>query len=82
MTEEDEYYSTLLGITELLKYGTTCFVDPGSTKYLDACMQAYEESGCRIVVGANARSGGTSPCAAQTIALRTSRRKFSLPQFA
>src|SRR5215510_10287682 len=38
MTEEDEYY-------------TTCFVDPGSTKYLDACMQAYEESGCRIVVG-------------------------------
>ena len=51
MTEEDEYYTTLLGITELLKYGTTCFVDPGSTKYLDACMQAYEESGCRIVVG-------------------------------
>src|SRR5919109_4163052 len=52
MTEEDEYYTTLLGITELLKYGTTCFLDPGSTKYLDACMQAYEESGCRIVVGA------------------------------
>ena len=51
MTEEDEYYTTLLGITELLKYGTTCFLDPGSTKYLDACMQAYEESGCRIVVG-------------------------------
>jgi 5-methylthioadenosine/S-adenosylhomocysteine deaminase len=51
MTEEDEYYTTLLGITELLKYGTTCFVDPGSTKYLDACMQAYEASGCRIVVG-------------------------------
>jgi 5-methylthioadenosine/S-adenosylhomocysteine deaminase len=51
MTEEDEYYTTLLGITELLKYGTTCFVDPGSTKYLDACMQAYEEAGCRIVVG-------------------------------
>ena len=51
MTEEDEYYTALLGITELLKYGTTCFVDPGSTKYLDACMQAYEESVCRIVVG-------------------------------
>ena len=51
MTEEDEYYTTLLGITELLKYGTTCFLDPGSTKYLDACMQAYEESGCRLVVG-------------------------------
>jgi cytosine/adenosine deaminase-related metal-dependent hydrolase len=52
MTEEDEYYTSLLGITELLKYGTTCFLDPGSTKFLDACLQAYEESGCRIVVGA------------------------------
>jgi cytosine/adenosine deaminase-related metal-dependent hydrolase len=51
MSAEDEYYTSLLGITELLKYGTTCFLDPGSTKYLDACMQAYEESGCRIVVG-------------------------------
>ena len=52
MNEEDEYYTSLLGITELLKYGTTCFLDPGSTKFLDACMQAYEESGCRIVLGA------------------------------
>ena len=47
MTPEEEYYTSLLGITELLKYGTTCFLDPGSTKYLDACMRAYEESGCR-----------------------------------
>jgi cytosine/adenosine deaminase-related metal-dependent hydrolase len=52
MNEEEEYYTSLLGITELLKYGTTCFLDPGSTKYLDACLQAYQESGCRIVVGA------------------------------
>lgn len=51
MSEEDEYYTSLLGITELLKYGTTCFFDPGSTKYLATCMQAYEESGCRLVVG-------------------------------
>jgi 5-methylthioadenosine/S-adenosylhomocysteine deaminase len=51
MSEEDEYYTSLLGITELLKYGTTCFVDPGSTKYLDTCLQAYETAGCRIVVG-------------------------------
>ncbi len=51
MSEEDEYYTSLLGITELLKYGTTCFFDPGSTKYLDVCMQAYEASGCRLVVG-------------------------------
>jgi len=52
MSAEDEYYTSLLGITELLKYGTTCFLDPGSTKFLDACLQAYEQAGCRIVVGA------------------------------
>jgi cytosine/adenosine deaminase-related metal-dependent hydrolase len=53
MTAEEEYHTSLLAITELLSYGTTCFVDPGSTKYLDACMQAYQDSGCRIMVGAH-----------------------------
>ena len=38
MTEEEEYYTSLLAITELLKYGTTTFIDPGSTKYLDRCI--------------------------------------------
>ena len=51
MTEDEEYLTSLLAITELLKHGTTCFVDPGSTKGLEACMSAYEESGCRITVG-------------------------------
>jgi cytosine/adenosine deaminase-related metal-dependent hydrolase len=51
MTDEDEYYTSLLAITELLKYGTTCFLDPGSTKHLDAAIRAYDESGCRIIVG-------------------------------
>ncbi|CAI8038782.1 5'-deoxyadenosine deaminase [Geodia barretti] len=51
MTDEEEYLTSLLAITELLKYGTTCFMDPGSTKGLDTCMQAYKESGCRIIVG-------------------------------
>ena len=51
MTEEEEYYTSLLAITELLKYGTTCFLDPGSTKGLAACRQAYQETGCRIIVG-------------------------------
>ena len=51
MTAEDEYHTSLLAITELLKYGTTCFLDPGSSKGLDACMQAYRESGCRIILG-------------------------------
>ena len=51
MTVEEEYYTSLLAITELLRYGTTCFLDPGSTKHLETCMKAYEESGCRIIVG-------------------------------
>jgi 5-methylthioadenosine/S-adenosylhomocysteine deaminase len=51
MTPEEEYQTSLLGITELLTYGTTTFVDPGSTKHIDACMAAYEQSGCRIVTG-------------------------------
>ena len=51
MTPEEEYYTSLLALTELLKYGTTTLVDPGSTKHLDACIEAYRESGCRIIVG-------------------------------
>ena len=53
MTDEEEYYTTLLGITELIKYGTTCFLDPGTTKFLDVCMEAYELTGSRIVIGSN-----------------------------
>jgi cytosine/adenosine deaminase-related metal-dependent hydrolase len=51
MTEEEEYHASLLGIVELLRNGTTCFVDPGSTKFPDACLQAYEDSGIRVVLG-------------------------------
>ena len=51
MTEEEEYAATLLGIVELLRNGTVCFVDPGSTKFPDACLQAYEDSGVRVVMG-------------------------------
>ena len=51
LDEEAEYCASLLAITEMLKGGTTCFMDPGSTKFLDACLDAYDESGCRIIVG-------------------------------
>src|SRR5215471_3326930 len=27
------------------------FVDPGSTKFVDACMQVYADAGCRVVTG-------------------------------
>ena len=51
LDEEAEYCASLLAIVEMLKGGTTCFMDPGSTKFLDACMDAYEQSGCRIIIG-------------------------------
>jgi cytosine/adenosine deaminase-related metal-dependent hydrolase len=51
MTEEDEHATTLLGLVELLKNGTVAFVDPGSTKFPDACLQAYDDSGIRVILG-------------------------------
>src|SRR5687767_14635046 len=51
MTEEEEYWTTLIGLLELVKNGTVCFVDPGSTKFPDACLQAYEDSGIRVILG-------------------------------
>ncbi|MGH6689580.1 MAG: amidohydrolase family protein, partial [Gammaproteobacteria bacterium] len=51
MTEEEEHASTLLGLVELLKNGTVCFVDPGSTKFPDACLQAYQDAGIRVILG-------------------------------
>jgi len=51
MTEEEEYHTTLLGLVELVRNGTVCFVDPGSTKYPDACLQAYEDAGLRVILG-------------------------------
>ena len=51
MTEDEEYWTTLLGLVELLQGGTVCFVDPGSTKFPDACLQAYADAGLRVVIG-------------------------------
>src|SRR5438105_15911896 len=51
MTEEEEYWTSLLAVIELVRSGTVSFVDPGSTKFVDACMQAYADSGCRLVTG-------------------------------
>jgi cytosine/adenosine deaminase-related metal-dependent hydrolase len=51
MTEDEEYHATLLGLVELLKNGTVCFVDPGSTKFPDACLQAYQDAGIRVILG-------------------------------
>jgi cytosine/adenosine deaminase-related metal-dependent hydrolase len=51
MTEEEEYHTTLLGLVELVRNGNVCFLDPGSTKFPDACLQAYQDAGIRVVIG-------------------------------
>jgi 5-methylthioadenosine/S-adenosylhomocysteine deaminase len=51
MTEEEEYWTSLLAVIELVRSGTVTFVDPGSTKFLDACLQVYADAGCRVVTG-------------------------------
>src|ERR1051325_3387218 len=51
MTEDEEYHTTLLGLLELLRGGNVCFLDPGSTKFPDACLQAYADAGIRVVLG-------------------------------
>ena len=53
MRPEEEYYTSLLALTECLKYGTTTIVDPGTTRYPESCLKAYEESGARVIVGAS-----------------------------
>src|SRR5215510_11639253 len=51
MTEEEEYHTSLLALVELVRNGTVCFLDPGSTKFPDACLQAYADAGIRVVLG-------------------------------
>ena len=53
MRPEEEYNTSLLALTEALKYGTTTVVDPGTTRYPDSCIKAYEESGARVIIGAS-----------------------------
>ena len=79
MTEDEEYATSLLALTELVKTGTLTLVDPGTTRYLDACLQAYADSGCRIITGtqvtdAEAAVEGNLPCYETAEALRRTER--------
>ena len=51
MTEEEEYSTSLLALLELVRNGTVCLLDPGSTKFPDACLQAYQDAGVRVILG-------------------------------
>lgn len=54
ITEEDEYWGALLGITEMLRNGTTCFIDMGSQYDPGITVRAMEQTGIRGVTGRHA----------------------------
>jgi 5-methylthioadenosine/S-adenosylhomocysteine deaminase len=54
ITPEDEYYGAILGITEMLRAGTTCFLDMGSQHDPEIIVRAMEKTGIRGVTGRHA----------------------------
>jgi 5-methylthioadenosine/S-adenosylhomocysteine deaminase len=54
ITEEDEYWGALLGITEMLRNGTTCFIDMGSQYDPGITVRAMEQTGIRGITGRHA----------------------------
>lgn len=54
VTEEDEYWGALLGITEMLRGGTTCFLDMGAQRDPGVVVKAMEETGIRGITGRHA----------------------------
>jgi len=54
ITEDDEYWGALLGITEMLRCGTTCFLDMGSQYDPGITVKAMEHTGMRGITGRHA----------------------------
>ncbi|NNM01707.1 MAG: amidohydrolase family protein, partial [Gammaproteobacteria bacterium] len=54
ITRDDEYCGALLGITEMLRCGTTCFLDMGSQYDPGITVRAMEATGIRGVTGRHA----------------------------
>jgi 5-methylthioadenosine/S-adenosylhomocysteine deaminase len=54
ITEDDEYWGALLGITEMLRAGTTCFLDMGSQYDPGIVVRAMAETGIRGITGRHA----------------------------
>ncbi|MDR3463085.1 MAG: amidohydrolase family protein [Beijerinckiaceae bacterium] len=54
ITEEDEYWGALLGITEMLRSGTTCFLDMGSQYDPGIVVRAMDKTGIRGITGRHA----------------------------
>jgi len=54
ITPEDEYCGAVLGITEMLRAGTTCFLDMGSQHDTGIIVRAMEKTGIRGITGRHA----------------------------
>lgn len=54
ITEEDEFWGASLGITEMLRCGTTCFLDMGSQYDPGIVIKAMEPTGIRGITGRHA----------------------------
>ncbi|MXW46050.1 MAG: amidohydrolase family protein [Gammaproteobacteria bacterium] len=54
ISAEDEYWGALLGITEMLRCGTTCFLDMGSQYDPGITVRAMEKTGIRGITGRHA----------------------------
>ena len=50
ITEEDEYWYAKCLMAEMIRSGTTCFVEPGCM-WLDTTIKAIEETGMRATTG-------------------------------
>ena len=50
ITEDDEYWYAKCLMAEMIRSGTTCFVEPGC-KYLPSTLRAIEETGMRATTG-------------------------------
>ena len=50
-TYESNYISSLLGISELIKGGTTSIIDMETVNYTEAAFEAIKETGFRAIVG-------------------------------
>jgi 5-methylthioadenosine/S-adenosylhomocysteine deaminase len=51
LSEEEQYTTSLLALTEMIKNGTTCFLDPGDPKHVGSLVKACATAGCRGIVG-------------------------------
>lgn len=54
LSEEDEFWGAMLGITEMLRGGTTCFLDMGSQHDPGIIIRAMERTGIRGITGRHA----------------------------